>query len=142
MISKGTPVCSTSDSRHAPRQVCSLRAGTITDTVGRPVTMSADTICRIYYYSRVRRFLDSARCAFMLAAWLWLSACYSGTRPPRIGSNAPDFSVQGSDHKIPLSQVHGQIVVLNFCATWCARCVEELLSLVQMQQRMKSKGVT
>jgi peroxiredoxin len=104
--------------------------------------MSADTICRIYYYSRVRRFLDLSRSAFILAACLGLSACYSGTRPPRIGSNAPDFSVQDSDRKVTLSQLHGQIVVLNFWATWCAPCVEEVPSLVQMQQRMKSKGVT
>ncbi len=32
-------------------------------------------------------------------------------------------------------------MVLNFWATWCAPCVEEVPSLVEMQQRMKSKGV-
>jgi cytochrome c biogenesis protein CcmG, thiol:disulfide interchange protein DsbE len=73
---------------------------------------------------------------------LVLSGCYSGTRPPRIGSQAPDFTVQDSQTKVTLSQFRGQIVVLNFWATWCAPCVEEVPSLVEMQRRMKSKGVT
>ncbi len=38
--------------------------------------------------------------------------------------------------------MHGQVVVLNFWATWCAPCVEEVPSLVEMQRRMKDKGVT
>lgn len=71
-----------------------------------------------------------------------LSACYSGSRPPRIGSTAPDFTVQDSQTKVTLSQYRGQVVVLNFWATWCAPCVEELPSLVEMQRRMKAKGVT
>ncbi len=75
-------------------------------------------------------------------ALLALSGCYSGTRPPRIGSNAPEFTVQDSEHTVTLSQLRGQIVVLNFWATWCEPCVEEVPSLVEMQQRMKSKGVT
>jgi len=69
---------------------------------------------------------------------LALSGCYTGSRPPRIGSNAPDFTVQN----VTLSQFHGQVVVLNFWATWCAPCVEEVPSLVEMQRRMKAKGVT
>jgi cytochrome c biogenesis protein CcmG, thiol:disulfide interchange protein DsbE len=73
---------------------------------------------------------------------LVLSGCYTGTRPPRIGSQAPDFTVQDSQTKVTLSQFRGQVVVLNFWATWCAPCVEEVPSLVEMQRRMKSKGVT
>jgi cytochrome c biogenesis protein CcmG, thiol:disulfide interchange protein DsbE len=70
-----------------------------------------------------------------------LIGCYSGTHPPRIGSSAPDFTVQDSDHKVSLSQFRGQVVVLNFWATWCPPCVEETPSLVRMQTRMKDKGV-
>ena len=71
-----------------------------------------------------------------------LSGCYSGSRPPRIGSNAPDFTVQDAQNKITLSEFRGQVVVLNFWATWCPPCVEEMPSLVEMQRRMKAKGVT
>ncbi len=71
-----------------------------------------------------------------------LSGCYSGSRPPRIGSNAPDFMVQDSDRTVALSQFRGQVVVLNFWATWCPPCVEEMPSLVEMQRHLKAKGVT
>jgi cytochrome c biogenesis protein CcmG, thiol:disulfide interchange protein DsbE len=69
------------------------------------------------------------------------SGCYSGNHPARIGSNAPDFTVQDSDHKVTLSQYRGQVVVLNFWATWCPPCVEETPALVKMTTREKDKGV-
>ena len=73
---------------------------------------------------------------------LALSGCYSGSRPARIGSNAPEFTIQDAQNKITLSQYRGQVVVLNFWATWCPPCVEEMPSLVEMQRHMKAKGVT
>lgn len=82
--------------------------------------------------------LTLAACVLILS----LSGCYSNSRPPRIGTNAPDFTVQDSEHTVALNQFHGQIVVLNFWATWCPPCVEEMPSLVEMQRRMKGKGVT
>lgn len=71
-----------------------------------------------------------------------LVGCYSGSRPPRIGSPAPDFTVQDAERKVTLSQYRGQVVVLNFWATWCPPCVEETPSLVQMNDRLKNKGIT
>src|ERR1700683_5083844 len=141
--------CRTSDCRHAPREASSLRAGTITDTVGRPEAVAGAGIGRIHYYSWVRRMLRLAGAIapvfiiiIPLAITLTLSGCYSGSRPPRVGAPAPDFTVHDSDRPVTLSQLKGQVVVLNFWATWCPPCVEEVPSLVQMQQRMKSKGVT
>jgi len=90
---------------------------------------------RINYYIFVRRG------SVFLALTLILSGCYSGTRPPRIGTAAPEFAVQDADHKVALSDFHGKIVVLNFWATWCPPCVEEMPSLVQMDQRLKDKGI-
>ena len=92
---------------------------------------------------RILHFAGSVTSIFLLLGILFaLSGCYSGTRPPRIGTAAPDFTVRDSDRTVTLSQLRGQVVVLNFWATWCAPCVEEVPSLVEMQQRMKSKGVT
>jgi cytochrome c biogenesis protein CcmG, thiol:disulfide interchange protein DsbE len=70
-----------------------------------------------------------------------LPGCYSGGHPPRIGSSAPDFTLQDSDHTVTLSQFRGQVVVLNFWGTFCPPCIEETPSLVRMQASLKDKGV-
>ncbi len=90
----------------------------------------------------MRRLAHGCWISIGLALMLAFSGCYSGSRPPRIGSNAPDFTVQDSHNKVTLSQFRGQVVVLNFWATWCPPCVEEMPSLVEMQRRMKDKGIT
>ena len=79
---------------------------------------------------------------FTLAAALTLSGCYHGSKPSSIGKVAPDFTVQDSDRSVSLSQYRGKIVVLNFWATWCPPCVEEMPSLVQMQKKFQGKNVT
>ena len=75
------------------------------------------------------------------AAVILSAGCYHGTRPPHIGDAARDFSVQDSDRKVSLDQFRGQVLVLNFWATWCPPCVEELPSLMSMQERTRAKGV-
>ena len=80
--------------------------------------------------------------AAALVLLLVLSACYSSSHPPRIGSTAPDFTVQDAQTKVTLSNFRGQVVVLNFWATRCPPSIEEKPSLVEMQRRMKAKGVS
>jgi cytochrome c biogenesis protein CcmG, thiol:disulfide interchange protein DsbE len=70
-----------------------------------------------------------------------LSSCYQGTRPLGIGKRALDFTIQDSDRRVTLRDFRGQVVVVNFWASWCPPCVEETPSLVRMQKRFKDKGV-
>jgi cytochrome c biogenesis protein CcmG, thiol:disulfide interchange protein DsbE len=80
--------------------------------------------------------------ALVLALALVLAGCYGRSKPSSIGNTAPDFTIQDSEHSVTLSQYRGKIVVLNFWATWCPPCIEEMPSLVQMQKKMQDKGVT
>ena len=89
-----------------------------------------------------RTFLPITTIGLLAALVGFFSGCYSGNHPARIGSNAPDFTLQDSDHTITLSRFRGQVVVLNFWATWCPPCVAETPALVRMQALLKSKGVT
>jgi len=76
-----------------------------------------------------------------LATCLSAVGCYSGTRPAHIGNAAQQFTVQDSDRKVSLEQFRGKVVVLNFWATWCPPCQEELPSLMTMQERMRGHGI-
>jgi len=55
---------------------------------------------------------------------------------------APNFTIQDSDRSVTLSQLRGKIVVLNFWATWCPPCVDEMPSLEHLQKRFQGKDVT
>lgn len=68
-------------------------------------------------------------------------ACYTGSRPPHVGAAAKEFSVNDSDHNVSLNQFRGQVVVLNFWATWCPPCNQELPSIMDMQNRLRLRGV-
>jgi cytochrome c biogenesis protein CcmG, thiol:disulfide interchange protein DsbE len=69
------------------------------------------------------------------------TACYRGPKPGGIDRPAPNFTVQDSDRTVSLDQFRGKIVVLNFWASWCPPCVEELPSLMQLQTQLQTKGV-
>ncbi len=58
------------------------------------------------------------------------------------GGRAPDFSIvtdQGT--RISPASFGGKVLVLNFWATWCAPCVEEIPSLNEFQKRFAKPGV-
>ena len=64
------------------------------------------------------------------------SGCDRGDHPRQLGKPAPDFTVVDGSRSVQLSSYRGKVVVLNFWATWCAPCIEEIPSLNQLQRQM------
>ena len=70
-----------------------------------------------------------------------VAGCNRGSHPTLVGNTAPDFTVQDADRKVTLHDLRGKVVVLNFWATWCPPCVEEMPSLVKLQSNLKDRVV-
>ena len=55
---------------------------------------------------------------------------------------APDFTLTSfSGENLTLSDLHGQVVVINFWASWCPPCREEAAYLEQTWRKYKDQGV-
>ncbi len=54
---------------------------------------------------------------------------------------APDFELQTVDgNSVRLRDLRGQVVMINFWATWCAPCRQEMPALSQMYSDLKDEG--
>ncbi|MGC2660458.1 MAG: TlpA disulfide reductase family protein [Bryobacteraceae bacterium] len=58
------------------------------------------------------------------------------------GGPAPSFTLHTDQgQQITASSFGGKVLVLNFWATWCAPCVEEIPSLSAFQRKYENSGV-
>ncbi len=71
----------------------------------------------------------------------WLSMTPSDTL--REGARFEDFELPALDGQMRRpSEFEGQVIVLNFWATWCPPCVRELPMLAKVQREHEARGLT
>jgi cytochrome c biogenesis protein CcmG/thiol:disulfide interchange protein DsbE len=70
-----------------------------------------------------------------------LPACNRGAHPAQTGQPAPDFTVADGTTTVHLANYRGQVVLVNFWATWCQPCVMELPSLLELHHDMPNLAI-
>ena len=79
-------------------------------------------------------------CTVVLLALLAGAGCNKREEPAVEGKPAPDFTLNDlSGRPVQLSSLRGKVVLVNFWATWCPPCREEVPSLVRMNQALQGK---
>ncbi|MBX5496757.1 MAG: TlpA family protein disulfide reductase [Bryobacteraceae bacterium] len=69
---------------------------------------------------------------------------YDGIRERNVvvGDTAPNFRITTDKGKtVTRSDFGGKLLVLNFWATWCPPCIDEIPSLNEFQRQMADSGV-
>lgn len=65
-----------------------------------------------------------------------------GQVAPQVGYTAPDFTLKNlSGQSIRLSDLRGQTVLINFWATWCNYCLQEMPTIEKYYERNISNFV-
>jgi thiol-disulfide isomerase/thioredoxin len=84
--------------------------------------------------------LKGALLAVALLAWSCAAGAAGRELKPWSGGATPPLAlrdVQGREHK--LSDYRGKVIVLNFWATWCDPCREEMPSMQRLQDKLAGK---
>ena len=68
---------------------------------------------------------------------IFILACGQGPTFLKVGDSAPDFSLVDRQGKTwTLSELKGQVVFINFWATWCSPCLKELPSMQKLYETL------
>ena len=91
--------------------------------------------------------LPSVLCIFTLALFSQPGLCQETAKQtlPRVETPfaAPDFTLKSESGKtFHLADFRGQVVLINFWATWCPPCRREMPSMERMWKKINGKGVT
>lgn len=81
-------------------------------------------------------YLVAVGLVFLVIAYVVKTA---NVTPVSVGMQAPDFSLATVDGKsVNLSAYRGRVVMLNFWATWCKPCRQEMPSMEEMSKGFRT----
>ena len=73
---------------------------------------------------------------------LFVFACHENVSAPIVGQPVSEIvlpDLEGRDFR--LSELRGKIVLINFWASWCPPCVDEMPSLERLHRALQHKGL-
>ena len=80
--------------------------------------------------------------ALLLAVFVYVIFDSFQERIVMVGDSAPDFSITAANGRtITPANFGAKLLVLNFWATWCPSCIQEVPSLDKFQERFANSGV-
>jgi peroxiredoxin len=86
--------------------------------------------------SRARSFV------WLFSATLFLFAACARKPLPVVGEPVPEIALRDlAGQEVRLSDFKGQVVVINFWATWCPPCVDEMPALEKLHRSLGPKGL-
>ena len=110
------------------------------ETVTQTPTSAADERARPNPWMRAGRWIAFLLVAGLIALLAW--GVVKANNGPVNSGLAPDFTLTTFDGRaITLSQLRGQVVVVNFWASWCVPCRQEADYLERTWRKYQDRGV-
>jgi len=89
-----------------------------------------------------RRHMSFGKILVLMMVVFLLGAC-SGVSAIEIGEDAPEITLRDMDGKsVNLSDFKGKVIILDFFATWCPPCRQEIPDFIELQRTYNDKGFT
>lgn len=94
------------------------------------------------------RALLGIAAALLAVQSLWLARNLGSLEPVTSGDRAPPLALRAIDARGAMSpqlarldHLHGQVVLLDFWATWCGPCVDSLPAIERVHRRYQDQGL-